>query len=76
MLIRALCRSWEQRPFCPPFHVRETTTSRAFLEFQRAVLKRFLIKGRAGMKAPEARLKGPEKLIKMRRPAHLRLHNP
>ena len=34
--------------------------------------KQFLSKGGAAKKPPQARLKGPEKLIKIRRPDHLK----
>ena len=37
-------------------------------EFQMGGFKQFLSKGGATKKPPEARLKGPEKLIRIRRP--------
>ena len=55
-------RSW--RPFCPPFLVGKTPASMTFPEFQRADLE--LIREGAAKKQPEARLKGPEKLINIR----------
>ena len=51
-------------PFCPPFLVGKTPASMTFPEFQRADLE--LIREGAAKKQPEARLKGPEKLINIR----------
>ena len=58
--------------YCPPFLVGKTPASITFLDFQRADVN--FLKGGAAKKPPEARLKGPGKLIKMRRPETL--HTP
>jgi len=58
--------------YCPPFLVGKTPTSITFLDFQRA--DENFLKGEAAKKPPEARLKGPGKLIKITRPETL--HTP
>ena len=56
------------RPFCPPFLVGKTPASKTFSEFQRAA--QLVIKRGAARKPLEARLKGSERLTKIRRPDH------
>ena len=63
------------RPFCLPFLVGKTQASMTFPEFQRADSTVANQERSRLLKPPEARLKGPEKLIKIRRliswdPAH------
>ena len=55
--------------FLSPFLVGKTPASMAFPEYQRAGSREeLLIMGGAAKRPPEARLKGPEKLIKIWRP--------
>ena len=66
--------SQAQRPFCPPFLAVKTS----FCDLPRVLKGRFkhlLVKEEAAKKPPEARLKGPEKLIRIRRlrPPEMRL---
>ena len=60
---RILWGSWAWRPYCPPFLLQPP---RPFPKGQ------LLIKGGTAKKPPEARLKRPEKLIKIRGLDHLR----
>ena len=62
----ALWDSQAWTSFCPPFLVGKTPASMTFPEFQRADLEQRLIREGAAKKQPEARLKGPEKLINIR----------
>lgn len=57
--------------YCLPFLVGKTPASMTFLDFQRTDVN--FLKGGAAKK-PEARLKGPRKLIKISRPETL--HTP
>ena len=55
--------------FLSPFLVGKTPASMAFPEFQRVGSREeLLIMGGPAKRPPEARLKGPEKLIKIWRP--------
>lgn len=62
---------WGTKVFLPPFHIGKTPAIMAFYEFQRvnflAVPPFLEIKGGTIKKPTEARLKGPEKLIKISR---------
>ena len=59
------------RPFCPPFLVSKTPASMTLSSKEQ--IRTALIKGGAAGRPPEARLKGPERLIRIRKPDHLRL---
>ena len=61
VLSRALWDSRAGRPFYPPFLVGKTPDFMIFSEFQRA--EQLLIKGELATNPPEARLKGPERLL-------------
>ena len=63
---RGLWGSQAQRPFCSPFLAGKTPASMTFPEFQRADYQTVANQGKSSQGPPEARLKGPEKLIKMR----------
>ena len=67
-LSRALWGSQAWRPFCPPFLVGKTPSSMTFPEFQRAELNSCSSREEQPKKPTEARLKGPEKLVKIRSP--------
>lgn len=52
--------------FCPSFLTGKTPASMTSLEFQRADYGTVANQGGAARKPPEARLKGPEKLVHLR----------
>ena len=66
---RALWDSQAQRTFRPSFLTGKTSVFMTFSEFQKT--EQLLIKVGTVMNPPETRLKGPENLIKVRRPNHL-----
>ena len=66
---RALWDSQAQRTFRPPFLTGKTSVFMTFSEFQKT--EQLLFKVGTVMNPPETRLKGPENLIKVRRPNNL-----
>ena len=65
---RTLWGSWAQMPFLSPVSCRQDSSLHDLPWVPKGRFELLLIKGGAVKKPPEARLKGPEKLIKIRRP--------
>ena len=72
MPTRALWGSWARRPFCSPISCRQDCSLHDLPWVPKGRFKQLLIKGGAAMKLPEARLKGPENLIKIRRASKIK----
>ena len=71
----ALWGSWARRPFLSRVSCRQDSSLHGLPWVPKGRFEQLLIKGGTAKKPPEARLKGPEKLIKIRRlttwgPAH------
>ena len=69
---RALWGSWTWRFLLSPISFRQVCSLHDLPWVPKGRFEQLLIKGGAARKPPEARLKGPEKLIKIRKPDHLR----